>query len=134
MQNLGDTHICVIGTTKNDVLLFDNNSAVVSVETPPTESELQMEQAQDTYCNTVTLRVGFQWLEISLDHRENLIRKSISDEATQVVVLEPLWKRILYMAHHPPVSGHAGQRRMYKKLQQTYSWAQVASAVFVTVA
>lgn len=47
--NLGDTYICGIDTTKDDSILLDNNDTGVLLDASPVESELVMEQAQETY-------------------------------------------------------------------------------------
>lgn len=44
-HNLGDTPICVIEITKNDVVVIDNDKNAVWFDTPTTESKFLMEQA-----------------------------------------------------------------------------------------
>lgn len=58
MHNPGDRKVCVIDTTKDDIVLFDHDNTVVSVDTPPSENDFQMGQAQDVYCKTVKLQIN----------------------------------------------------------------------------
>lgn len=96
--------------------------------------ELLVGHAQETYRKTATLQVACQGPEFYLGHRWLPNFKSSIVEARQAVVPESLWKRILYLAHHPPISRHPGQCRMYDTLHKTYHWPIIAGDVVETVA
>lgn len=68
MPNLGNEQICVINTTKGDVLPLGNDNVKVSFDTQPTRSEFLMERAQESFCKLKTLQTGRQVSEFFLDN------------------------------------------------------------------
>lgn len=49
MKTPSETQVCVIDTTKDHVILLENNNTEVVLNTPLTEDELVTKQAQEAY-------------------------------------------------------------------------------------
>lgn len=93
IYNLGDTHICVTETTKNDVIPLDSDIAEIFFDTKSTKSEFSREQVNKIVCKTAIIQVGLRGSEFYVDHRGLINRKFIFNEATHRAVLESLRKR-----------------------------------------
>lgn len=120
MPDLGSKQICVIDTSKGDVLPLENDSMEVPRDTPPRENKTLIEQVQDTYYKTATLQIGWQGSKFFRDIHKLLTQIINADKTTQSFVPDPLRMQILHLSHHPQICGHPGQGSILNTLRQTY--------------
>jgi hypothetical protein len=89
------------------------NVAAVSTD------ELRREQANDpTSQGLLTMAGGARLYDVDEDGL--LIRIAPIDGSRQVVVLDSLTSRILYLEHYTPTVGHPGAHRMFRTMRRSF--------------
>lgn len=104
-----------------------------NVNQPQSVQEIIYEQSTDDFCKTAALSVGITGSQYSVDKSRFLIRQASIDGALQMVVPKSLQVQVLHLSHHPVLSGHPGQRRMYHTLHHNYYWPQIAKEIYELV-
>lgn len=92
MHNVGDRQICVIDTTKDDVIPFENDNTEESLHISPTEIQFLFERAKDAYCKSAALEIGCHGSGFSFNNSGLLTQVSNDDKSTQIVVAESFTK------------------------------------------
>ena len=105
----------------------ERDPAYISVE------EFPRSQAEDAFCHFAAETVGTPNSKFYIDRYGFLVRKSPLGGTQKRVVPTRFRPRVLYLAHHPRLSGHPGAMRMYYTLQMEYYWPHMASDAFSTV-
>ena len=101
---------------------------------PISVDEMLSEQSCDEYCQWARRQMDLSTESpFAIDQHGVLIRRSPLDGTLQVVVPESLRRRVLDIAHHPPISAHPGRSRMYQTLRRDFYWPSMTVDIHFTV-
>ena len=101
---------------------------------PISVDEMLVEQSRDEYCQWARRQMDLSTSSpFAIDQHGVLIRRSPLDGTLQVVVPESLRRRLLDIAHNPPISAHPGRSRMYQTLRRDFYWPSMTVDIHFVV-
>ena len=100
-------------------------STETELQAPISSRERITEQSKDEKCQDICLRL--EWDEgTPFGHDEYGVLRCVTKNESRIVITQSLTQLILSLAHHMPIGGHPGGRKMYNTLRKLYYWPGLA--------